>query len=291
MIELINILWEWKKWIIGACFIAAIAGVTMAYMLPVYYQSTASFMVANPILFERNAMFQVEGGQKPIYQFGGKPDINRVFSIASSSDLSNYLIEKYKLYEHYDIDQSEPLSPYYVSLELGNNFKTIKNEYGAVEISVMDKDKNLAAQMANDIMYKIDEINARIIFDKQRDFHTLFKKEVIEKKAKMNELNDSLRSLVNNNPKDTMSARFLREIVESAVDEYNDVQLISNQYNSAINQKVSTLYVLEEAYPALRKAKPIRWMVVASFLISTLLISAILVVLIEKFREYNQEQA
>lgn len=55
-----------------------------------------------------------------------------------------------------------------------------------------------------------------------------------------------------------------------------------------INGKISTLYIVQKAYPAMRKAKPIRWLIVAS---STMLTFFLAVIFVALFELYKRESA
>jgi uncharacterized protein involved in exopolysaccharide biosynthesis len=72
---------------------------------------------------------------------------------------------------------------------------------------------------------------------------------------------------------------------------FNDVQtrLIKarGDYESAsvsISGKISSIYVVQEAYPATRKAKPVRWFIVMSSVLVTFALSVIFITLLELYR-------
>ncbi len=289
MIELITILWRWKKLLFALALASVIAGVAVALILPVYYQSTARFVVANPALFERSSLF-LEKPEKPIYPFGGKEDVNRILSIAESEELADYVINKYNLYEVYEIDQSDPTARHDVRLEFEGNFDAQKNELGTVELSILDKDRERAANIANDIMGKVDEVYSKMIFSKQRDFYNIVRQESSNKQKEVNHLVDSLRTLVQRNPKDTVSSALLQNVAESAVDNLNAVKSIENQFASLLGQKHSLLYVLNPATPAVKKAKPVRWLVVASFLITTMIMGILGLLIFERVKQYPEQR-
>ncbi|OON67086.1 hypothetical protein B0919_19850 [Hymenobacter sp. CRA2] len=58
----------------------------------------------------------------------------------------------------------------------------------------------------------------------------------------------------------------------------------------ALKGKISSLYVVQKAYPAARKAKPIRWLIVASSVFITFVLSVIVISLLELYRRTTRPQ-
>lgn len=54
--------------------------------------------------------------------------------------------------------------------------------------------------------------------------------------------------------------------------------------NLALKGRISSLYVVQKAYPAARKAKPIRWLIVASSVVLTFVLSVVVIALLELYR-------
>lgn len=72
---------------------------------------------------------------------------------------------------------------------------------------------------------------------------------------------------------------------------FNDLQTRLIQSKSAyenadlaLKGRISSLYVVQKAYPAARKAKPIRWLIVASSVVITFALSVIAIALLELYR-------
>ncbi len=87
--------------------------------------------------------------------------INRIMpsnKMIKGEAVRSRIIEKYDLMKHYEIDPEGK----YPRTELMEQFKSNINfsltEYMAVEISVMDVDPEMAANMANDISNLVDTI-------------------------------------------------------------------------------------------------------------------------------------
>lgn len=59
------------------------------------------------------------------------------------------------------------------------------------------------------------------------------------------------------------------------------------QYKATINSSVPTVYVLEKAFKAERKSKPIRWLIVVGTLIGSFVLTSLAILLIERFKRFR----
>src|SRR5690349_21286981 len=144
LLAFFKILWKWRKSVLIICGIA-IAGsivITDPHILPPYYESKSIFYPLNPNMTSSGVLFS----QSETSIFGGTADLDRVLSIAGSVPLELYIVNKFKLFQHYKIDSAHEQYPIYAVLhELEDNYQFIKNDKGAVEITVQDHDRFLAA--------------------------------------------------------------------------------------------------------------------------------------------------
>ncbi|MCB9032597.1 MAG: hypothetical protein H6553_02050 [Chitinophagales bacterium] len=256
MIDLFTIIYKWKKQIIAFCTLAVIMSIiiSMPSIMPPYFESKMVFYISNPQSTDRANLFG-DGEIGSISQFGSKDDINRFITIANSSEVLDYIISKYKLSTHYKIDSKDKqLINFYTKRELQSNYKMLINDEGAIEASIIDTDAQLAANMIKDIVAKSNEIYQNII--KQNKTKTL----------------EQLNQLISENPNDnSVEAEKLRNIYK--------------QYKVVAETDFKSLYIIQDAYPAAKKSKPVRWLIVASTAIAALVGSILLAVIIELFKD------
>lgn len=193
LLGVVQTLFKWKKPILITTLIAAAGSVIIALLLPVYYQSTTIFYAASPDLAMPERMFG--STNEAMEYYGEDEDIDRILTIATSNELADYLIRTFKLYEHYDIDTTAIKAPYYVRLKLDKLYKVQKTKYDAIELSVEDQDKQLAASMASAARFKVDEIGQRLIKNSQSELLKAYESNILEKERQLNMLNDSLNSV------------------------------------------------------------------------------------------------
>ena len=190
LLGLIKILWRWKKPIIVTCIIAGLISIFSSLTLDNYYQASTIFYPASQDNFKPEKVFG--GGVE--YFYGGREDLDRLMSIAQSSELKDYLIEEFDLYDVYELNPDGELGKMKVRKALGALFTVSKTKFSAVEIAVEDKDPSLARKMANSARTKTDEILQRMMKERLISTMTTIEKDIETKTALVFELNDSLRT-------------------------------------------------------------------------------------------------
>ncbi len=155
LLGVIATLLKWRKPIIRLCLIAGIGTAIISLFLPNYYEATTSFYAASPDLGMPDPVGELE---KDRDYYGEDTDNDRILTIAESNEIVWYLINKFKLYEHYDIDPTNRKSKDKIVKRFRGLYNVEKTKFEAIEISVEDKDSLMAATIANAARVRTDEI-------------------------------------------------------------------------------------------------------------------------------------
>jgi uncharacterized protein involved in exopolysaccharide biosynthesis len=267
MLEILKIVLQWKKQVILFTIIAVLVSIliTMPFIMPPYFQSRMIFYLSNPSSTDRSALFnEKEVGGVSI--FGGKEDVNRFLTILNSAPVSLSTIEKYDLTKHYKIKaENKPLATYYTQKEFYDNFNAVRNDLGAIEVSVVDVDAKLAATMVNDIVQKSDSIYRKMLIENKSTVLNLIDKQIAEKKL-----------LLQSN------------ISENISDELKKFMAIRDQYAVSSSNDFKTLYVVEEPAPAVKKSKPVRWLILLATAIAAFCVASFTALLIELYKHADK---
>ncbi len=190
LIDVLKTVSREKKTIIITTLLAGVITAIISLIVPVYYQANTSFYAASPDLGKPNGLTSTDEERKV---YGNDYDIDRLLSIAESEALYQFLIDSFDLYNHYDVDRSNPKSAYYLRLELKDNYKVLKTKLGAVQLSVEDEDPTIASKMANAARRKIDELSQSVM--KKSQFSTLESMEngISLQEKLLHEISDSLK--------------------------------------------------------------------------------------------------
>ena len=194
LLDLVNAVYRWRKPIIISCILAGIISAIVALTLPNFYTSKTIFYAASPDLAKPLPIGE-SNTKRDIY--GTDTDLDRLFSIANSGELAEYLIEEFDLYERYEIDPEGDQAGYAVRLMVAKAFNTQKNKFDALELSFEDKDPEIAATIAKASREKVNEIGQRMIKESQANLLANYEKVLKEKEAYQQQLIEKLSGLKN----------------------------------------------------------------------------------------------
>lgn len=192
LVEIIRVLYKRRKQIILLSILTAVAVAGISLLLPNWYQASSTFYVASPDLAKPSPLGLANSEVK---YYGEGEDIDRILTIAGSSQLANDLIDHFDLMAHYKIDKDHPKARVQVLKKFKKNFKVIKTQYEALNISFECTNPILSRDVTNVARDKINEIGQKIIKDSQANQLKMFEKNIREKKIALNTLNSSIDSL------------------------------------------------------------------------------------------------
>jgi len=116
-------------------------------------------------------------------------------TIAESNELADYMIETFDLYTHYDIDPTKERAAFNVRQKFNKYYTVIKTKRDAIELSIEDTDKALAAKMVNTARDKIDNLAIAIVKNQLQKLRLSLEKNINEKEGKLRTLGDSISAL------------------------------------------------------------------------------------------------
>ncbi len=184
---------KYLKFILTVCTVVGVGSIIVSLLLPVYYKSSTVFLSKNPDLLTERGLFGTT--TRDPQPFGSNNDNDRLLTIAASDELAEYLIDRFNLYEHYDIDTSSAKASYYVKEHFRGLYEATKTKRDAIQLSIEDRDPRLAAQMANAARMKIDTINLQLF--KTKETINTIENTVKEKEHSNQILSDSIQWLRN----------------------------------------------------------------------------------------------
>ena len=138
--------------------------------------------------------------------------------------------------------------------------------------------------IANHIVETIDQHNKDIIMRDKKLIVNTFKNQVAKKELIVTNLTDSIAA----QRKAGASAEMMIVLdskLQSAVDDLNLDRKLLEQNETTLNTDFSTVHITEAAYPALRKDKPVRSLIVIGVTLGTIVFMILLAVITENYRK------
>lgn len=315
LFDIARVFLHWKKKILA--FALAVSLITAIYLLTQenYYRAYASFYPASSVISGRINLFR-ETQQDWIDYFGEENEVDRAFVIGSSSKVIAFLIDSFKMAEHYKIDVKEDKQgAQKVFKKFMKNYLINRTGYNHLEITFTDPDSKLAAGIANTAMNQIED-NLRDIFvriNQQLSLSIDTRKDSIDHQLAV--LTDSLVELrVKFGIYDLVSpSRHLVQIathgsgtdyaqglewiqnVEELKDKLNSDRAkyvsLSNEFKTSIFKGFPMIHVVQWAAPYGPKAGPFRTLILSVLFVVSLIFATFLACIVDIFRANRSRYA
>ncbi|MBL0310402.1 MAG: hypothetical protein IPP77_12225 [Bacteroidetes bacterium] len=308
LVAAIRIILKWKTPLLVLTLASGIiAGLFSVFVMDEYYLSWSTFYPTNQYLSDRSMIFNTESSGGQVEYFGGKSDINRVLTIANSETVINFIIDSFNLTDHYKVSRNNKFYKTIVRKQFEKNYKALKTEREAIEISIYDTDPKLAAAMVNVIIEKVDELNMRHVLETKEKLYQVLSAQIEQQREKVNDYVTTLATLATEfdikvssaagstvlvegkNFRAVQEYKAMLEKQENAMKEFNNRSNIKEQMEVAMQSISSSLFIVEKAFPADRRDKPVRSLVVLITMLVTAFVSTIGVFLIEQFKELKAQ--
>ncbi len=308
LITALRIVLKWKKPILVLIIVSGIAAALFSvFVMDEYFLSSSTFYPSNQYVSDRSMIFNSQNTGGQIEYFGGKGDVNRILTIANSEPIIDYIIDSFKLVEHYKIDRTVAYWKTKVRKKFDKNYEAIKTEHDAVDISIFDTDPKLAAAIVNAVVEKVDEENKSHINETKKNLFNLISNQILEQQKNVNGYVDTLSMLATlykvkvssgapgtvivegTDVRAVQQYKALLAKQENAEKELNNRINIKEQMEVAMKSNTSSLFIVEKATPADRREKPVRSLVVLITMLFTAFVSLIGVLLIEQIRDLKAQ--
>lgn len=166
--NLIAFLYKWRKQLIIIPFAGMLVAVAFSgptFIEPLFESQVIVFpsttnSVSKAILPQQNGY-----SDEDILEFGEEQQAEQLLQILNSGEIRDSVIDKFGLMQHYDIDTNAKYSRTKLFKAYAGKIEFRRTQFMSVEINVMDKDPQVAADIANHIAYLVDKVKRRI----QRD--------------------------------------------------------------------------------------------------------------------------
>lgn len=151
------LLFVWKKRkIIGIVTgAAAVISLVVSFLLTPLYLSTA---IVYPTATSTVSFSEQRNAKASSMDFGEEEQSEQMVQILQSSRIRDKIVSQFDLFNHYDIDKDDPNKFYKLSKAYEQHIMFTRTRYGSIQIDVLDKDKELAAVIANKIVDLIDTV-------------------------------------------------------------------------------------------------------------------------------------
>lgn len=248
MPDLIYIFSKHWKLIVIITLLSTLIAFAAAELSPKLYLSVTTVLPANSVTADKARIFDTN--VENLYSDVGTADeLDRIEGTAALDTVYIATAMQLNLEQHYHIHPTAE-SLFNAAQILKKNTDIRRSAYGELKIKVWDKDKEMAAILANTILQNIQTIHQQIQSERNRMILKKIQEDYLIKEKSYLQLNDS------GNKNSDQPDPLIKQKQNSILEQMQQDQKLIAQYQLAINTNPEVLLTVEKARPAIWPDKP-----------------------------------
>jgi capsule polysaccharide export protein KpsE/RkpR len=170
--DYLSILIKWKNFIIVNFLVLVTIIITLSLLIENQYRATTVIMITNQNNMMLGGLTSLVSGNSPLalgsklFGLGGNNSEDRILGILNSRLLLNKVTKQFNLMKYYEIQNKNTDK---LLKAFKNDLSFDPNEFGMVEISVINKNPKIAALMANYFVSILDSLYTSFSLTQARD--------------------------------------------------------------------------------------------------------------------------
>lgn len=317
-------LFKWRKLLIIISLVAALISAGISLLIPNKYEATVIMFPTSTNSVSKALISSTWGGKEDINEFGEEEQAEQMLQILNSNEIRSRVIEQFDLMKHYDIDPDSKFKNTKLYEEYNSNISYSRTEYMAVEIKVIDKDPQFAADIANEIANLYDTVKSNLQKQRTVEGFLIVQGTYNELQAEIQWKEDSLTKLRKlgihdyESQAERLNEAWAREIgkgnmsgakiIADKLDtlakygsayvslrdalEYEKKMLteMKAKYEEAkvdAEQVIPQKFIVDHAIKPEKKSYPVRWLIVVISTFATFITSIIGIILYENFKKFK----
>jgi len=233
----------------------------ITFLKPREYLSVATAVPASSFASDKSKIFNQN--IQILYSTLGTPDdLDMIIGTANLDTVYLAVTDQYNLFDHYKISEKGTAARTKAASMLRKNTKVMKSEYGELKVKTWDTDKDLAPQLANAIMDKLQAIHQNL----QSAGNEATLKGLMAGREKLQRQSDS-------------ASVDKKNILQSQVQDYDK---LIGQYQLMVDSKPPVLITVENAKPSNWPDRPKRLQIMIATAVLSLLFALLAALILER---------
>ncbi len=315
-------LYNWRKHLIIISIVAAVLASVFSspiFITPLYKSTVVLFPVSSNSV-SKALLTDQPAAKSDILEFGEDEQTEQMLQILSSSVIRDKVVKKFDLMKHYGISNDSKYK--YTSLykEYESNITFRRTEFMAVKITVLDKDPQMAADIANTISELLDSTKNAMQRERAIKGFKIVEQEYNRLQDEISRMEDSLKKIREagvfdyESQSEMITQQLAIEVARgntrgikaledklSVLAEYGgayvslrdqlehekkQLSYLKARYEEAkvdAQENLPQKFVVESAFKAEKKSYPVRWIIVLVATIAAFFLSVLVIIGLEKF--------
>ncbi|MEZ5083822.1 MAG: hypothetical protein R2750_10290 [Bacteroidales bacterium] len=322
-------LYQWRKPLTIVTLIALVASIIISSPLFIVpkFKSTVIMFPTSTSSISKALLSKNAGEKQDVMQFGEEEQTEQMLQILNSNKIRDKIIEKYNLMKHYDINKDSQFKNTKLFKAYENNIEFRRTEFMAVKISVLDRDADTAALIANDIAELLDSTKNAMQKERALKAFGIVESEYLELKNEIQVMEDSLTRLRelgvhdyesqaeminqqlaielakgNRAGVDALESKLeilakyggpyvsIRDALEHEKKQLSEVKAKYEEAKVDAQEVLPQKFVVSSAYAAEKKSYPIRWIIVLVSTLSAFILAVLILAVLNSLSEYNKKK-
>ncbi|MCK9616637.1 MAG: Wzz/FepE/Etk N-terminal domain-containing protein [Lentimicrobiaceae bacterium] len=315
---------QWQKPLIIVTVFAIVSSVIFSspfFITPLYRATVVMFPTSSNAI-SKALLGDNDGNKHDILEFGVEEQTEQMLQMLNSNKIREKIIEKYNLIEHYNLETNSKYKYTKLYKQYDNNIRFRRTEYMAVQITVYDKDPQIAANIANDISDLLDTVKNQIQKDRAQKGFRIVEAEYEKLKSEIKQMEDSLSVLrkLGVNDYETQAEMMNQQLaielakgntsgikrIQENLDklaiygtayvslrdalehEKKQLSLVKTKYDEAkidAEQILPQKFVVNSAFKAEKNSYPIRWIIVLITTVSSFLMTLLIIIIYDNVKK------
>jgi len=326
--SLFEFFWRWRKPLILIAAGAVLLSSVVALLIPEKFKSTVIMFPVQSNAISKALLTEDYSGKQDILQFGEEEQAEQMLQILNSDEIRTKICKKYDLLKHYDIEPQDRFRNTKLYMTYAENITFKRTEFMSVRVDVMDKDPQLAADIANEIAALLDSTKRRMQRDRALQALAIVEGEYRRKQDEVQKMQDSMFklnqlgiydyesqsevtsqqyaiALAKGDNRAIQSLKAELKVIadygsaymavrENLYIQREQLNLLKKKYEESKIDAESVLsykFIVNPAFAAEKKSYPVRWLIVAVSTFASLVLGILFLILFDNFRTIRNRQS
>tara|TARA_Y100000385_G_scaffold86824_1_gene89313 strand:- start:1412 stop:2422 length:1011 start_codon:yes stop_codon:yes gene_type:complete len=326
--NLLNFLFQWRKPLILIPLLAGISGAigSMPIFIDPLYESTVIVFPSTTNSPSKALLPQDSYQDQDFLEFGAEEQAEQLIQILNSDVIFDTITNEFNLKNHYDLDLESSTLRTDLFEEYSEKISFGRTQFMSVEIKVLDKDPQLASDIANSITNLLDRVKSRIQRDRAFVGYNIVKNEYDKVRSEMSNMEGEIKELrqkgvheyegqsmvvseqyataiAEGRPGKTIEelkavldtlAKYggryvsLRDELRLMKEEEVKIRTKLNQSRVDANQVMPATFRVNKAIPADKKKYPVRWLICVISSIATFVSTLLFILLFNTWKDLKK---
>jgi len=280
MPDIFYLLSKWWKPMLVVVLLSLITAALILFLTPRQYLSVVTALPASSVAADKARLYN--NNIEYLYSGLGSPnDLDRIIGTAQLDTIYLYVTDEYNLYDHYKISLVKEKARVKAAKLLKKYTQVIKSDYGELKVKVWDTDKNLAPQLANAILDRLENVHR--LLQGSSNIASYNSLQISQRRIQTQV--DSLDRVIGVEKNESTIPAALRKVL---FNQWQENEKLINEYQLMLENNPPVLMVVEKAKAAPKPDKPKTLQVLIAVALLSSFFAFLLALILERRKTISQ---